>query len=125
MARLTSWDEARFVALVADRIIAPATEEVWAEARRTCPRRDGDLARSLTYRVDVQSSQVAGTVYTDAPYAPYVHEGRGPVEARPGGALGPLPAPYPRFVRRVAAAEGQPWLLESLRAAQPWPVRER
>lgn len=123
MARLTRWDEGRFAELVADRVVTPVTEDVLAEARRTCPRRDGALARSLTYRVDVRGGEVTGTVYTDVEYAPYVHEGRGPVEARPGGALGPLPAPYPRFVRRVAAAEGQPWLLESLRSAQPFPVR--
>lgn len=124
MAGLTRWDESRFAAMVADRIVAPLTEDVLAEARRTCPRRDGELARSLTYRVDVQGAEVVGTVYTDVPYAPYVHEGRGPVEARRGGVLGPLPAPYPRFVRRVAAAEGQPWLLESLRSAQPFPIHD-
>lgn len=123
MARLTRWDEARFAALIADRVVTPVTEDVLAEAKRRCPRRGGELERSLTYRVDVRGGEVTGTVYTDVEYAPYVHEGRGPVEARPGGALGPLPAPYPRFVRRVAAAEGQPWLLESLRSAQPFPVR--
>lgn len=124
MARLKSWDDTAFAALVADRVVTPLTEAVHAEARRTCPRRDGALARSLTYRVDVRGGEVTGTVYTDVEYAPYVHEGRGPIEAAPGRALGPLPAPYPRFVRRVAAAEGQPWLLESLRRAQPYPVRE-
>lgn len=123
MARLTRWDETRFAALVADRIVTPMTEDVLDEARRRCPRRGGDLERSLTYQVDVRGPEVVGAVYTDVEYAPYVHEGRGPVEARPGGVLGPLPAPYPRFVRRVAAAEGQPWLLESLRSAQPFPVR--
>lgn len=124
MARLTSWDSTRFAAMVADRIVAPATEAVLSEARRRCPRRGGDLEQSLTYRVDVRGTEVIGAVYTDVEYAPYVHEGRGPVEAGPGRVLGPLPAPYPRFVRRVAAAEGQPWLLESLRSAQPFPVRE-
>lgn len=121
---LTRWDQTRFAALVADRIVTPMTEDVLAEARRTCPRRDGALARSLTHRVDVRGGEVSGTVYTDVDYAPYVHEGRGPIEAAPGKVLGPLPGPYPRFVRRVAAAEGQPWLLESLRSAQPYPVRE-
>ena len=125
MARLTSWDDARFAKLIADQIVIPATEDVLAEAQRTCPRRDGDLARSLTYEIDVSGAEVVGTVYTDMPYAPYVHEGRGPVEAPPGGVLGPLPSPYPRFVKRVAAAEGQPWLREALRSAQPWPVQGR
>lgn len=120
MARLTQWNSTLFAALVADQIITPVTEAVLDEAKRTCPVRTGDLRDSLTYQVDVQGQKITGVVYTDAEYAPYVHEGRGPVEAAPGKVLGPLPAPYPRFVRRVGPARAQPWLLEALSAARAW-----
>lgn len=120
MARLKKWDEAAFARLVADEIVQPLTDEVLARAQQTCPVRGGELARSLRSQVEVTSSKVTGAVYTDVEYAPYVHEGRGPIEAAPGRVLGPLPAPYPRFVRRVGPAEGQPWLREALEAARSW-----
>jgi len=88
---------------------------VWNRALRTAPERDGDLWKSQKFKVWTEGTRVRGWVYTAIPYAPYVHQGRGPVQARPGKVLGPLPSPYPRFVRRVRAAAAQPWLVDALK----------
>ncbi|MER6610226.1 HK97 gp10 family phage protein [Streptomyces sp. NPDC000927] len=120
--RLVQFDERALQRLVEEHVKEIA-EDVLSEARRTCPRRDGALARSLKAEVESERGRVTGRVYSDLEYAAIVHEGRGPVEAKPGKVLGPLPGPYPRFVRRVGPAKGQPWLLEALKRAQPYPVR--
>lgn len=125
--RLVEYDPREMRRIVEDHVLA-ATGAVLTEARRTCPvgrgPNAGALRDSLDADVDERGDRIIGRVYSDLDYALIVHEGRGPVRARPGRALGPLPSPYPRFVRRVRAAEGQPWLLDALKAMSPYPVRE-
>lgn len=121
MARLIRFNDAAFRRMVTDHV-EDITEDVYNQARVTTPYRTGDLESSIRRRVDTTGDTITGTVYTDLEYAVYVHEGRGPVRARPGGVLGPLPPPYPRFVKRVGPADAQPWLFEALRDAQPYPV---
>lgn len=132
MARLIRFDERELLNLVEDNV-RDYTRAVFVEAVRTCPvgpsssrRRDGSrpgrLRDSLDWEVERRASRVIGTVGTSLEYALYVHEGRGPVRARAGSVLGPLPTPYPAFVRRVGPADGNPWLLRALQRAQPFPV---
>lgn len=124
---LTYYNPAELDSIVEDYVL-DLTIAVLAEARRTCPigkgPRAGELKRSLDAEVDHVNGRVVGRVFSDLDYAMIVHEGRGPVRARPGKVLGPLPAPYPRFVRRVKAAPGNPWLLQALKTVSPAPVNE-
>nr|WP_267887821.1 HK97 gp10 family phage protein [Streptomyces sp. NBRC 109706] len=125
MARLTRMNDAELRRIVADHV-RQLTADVLAEAERTTPGSGrGELQRSHHMDVDDSGPVIVGRVWNSAPYAIYVHEGRGPIRAKPGKALGPLPPPYPRFVRRVRGAAGQPWLVEALERAQPYPVRRR
>lgn len=118
----------REVREIVENHVLDLTIALLAEARRTCPVGKGPgagaLKESLDAEVDERNGRVIGRVFSDLEYATYVHDGRGPVRARPGKALGPLPQPYPRFVRRVKAAKGQPWLLNALKTVSPYPVNE-
>lgn len=113
---------------IVEEHVLDLTIRVLEEARRTCPVGKGPsagaLKASLDAEVDERGDRIIGRVFSDLEYAMIVHEGRGPVRARPGKVLGPLPTPYPRFVRRVKAAPGNPWLLNALKTAQQYPVNE-
>lgn len=122
MARLIRFNRRELMRMTEEHV-EELTADVLRRARITCPLDTGELRASLESDVRSSGTEVVGTVGTRLEYAAYVHEGRGPVRARPGGVLGPLSAPYPRFVRSVGPAEGQPWLYEALRDAQPYPVR--
>jgi len=114
---------------IVEEHVLDLTIRVLEEARRTCPVGKGPdagaLKASLDAEVDEVNGRIVGRVFSDLDYAMIVHEGRGPVRARPGRVLGPLPQPYPRFVRRVRAAPGNPWLLEALKTVSPYPVEGR
>lgn len=124
---LTYYNPAELTAIVEEHVL-DLTIRVLEEARRTCPVGKGPgagrLKASLDAEVDERNGRVIGRVFSDLDYAMIVHEGRGPVRARPGKVLGPLPTPYPRFVRRVKAAPGNPWLLNALKTVSPYPVNE-
>lgn len=124
VARLIRWREDRWERMV-ERYVRGLTRDVARLARSTVPRRSGELRRAHRTEVSTSGGRTVGRVIADTDYAVFVHEGRGPVRARPGGVLGPLPPPYPRFVRRVGPAQGQPWLFDALRRGQPHPVRRR
>lgn len=113
---------------IVEEHVLDLTIAVLAEARRTCPvgkgPTSGDLRASLDAEVDEVNGRIVGRVFSDLEYAMIVHDGRGPVVARPGRVLGPLPSPYPRFVRRVRAAPGNPWLLNALKSVSPYPVTD-
>lgn len=125
---LTEYNPAELREIVENHVL-DLTIRVLEEARRTCPvgkgPRAGELKRSLDAEVDEVNGRIVGRVFSDLDYAMIVHEGRGPVRARPGRVLGPLPQPYPRFVRRVKAAPGNPWLLTALKTVSPYPVEGR
>ncbi|MFD7507893.1 HK97 gp10 family phage protein [Streptomyces sp. NPDC059853] len=111
-------------------LVRQVTADVAAAAQRRAPVVNGQLRASIRTSVTGTGTEVRGEVYTPLEYARYVHEGTGiygparrpirPVRAKalswrgPGG-------------RRVFAAEvrGQrpnPFLLDALMEASPWPV---
>lgn len=47
------------------------------EAKMKAPKGTGDLARSITSKVETSGSEVEGTVFTPLFYAPYVEYGTG------------------------------------------------
>lgn len=60
-----------------ERAMAKATLLVEAEAKKKAPRDTGDLARSITSKVETSGGEVTGTVFTPLFYAPYVEYGTG------------------------------------------------
>jgi HK97 gp10 family phage protein len=47
------------------------------EAKMKAPKGTGDLARSITSKVETTGNEVVGTVFTPLEYAPYVEYGTG------------------------------------------------
>lgn len=57
--------------------MAKAVLLVEREAKMNAPRDTGDLARSITSKVETSGGEVEGTVFTPLYYAPYVEYGTG------------------------------------------------
>lgn len=60
-----------------ERAVSRAALLVEAEAKKKAPRDNGDLARSITSKVETSGNEVTGTVFTPLFYAPYVEYGTG------------------------------------------------
>ena len=60
-----------------ERAVSKAALLVEAEAKKKAPRDNGDLARSITSKVETSGKEVTGTVFTPLFYAPYVEYGTG------------------------------------------------
>lgn len=60
-----------------ERGMAKAVLLVEREAKMKAPRDTGDLARSITSKVETSGANVEGTVFTPLEYAPYVEYGTG------------------------------------------------
>jgi HK97 gp10 family phage protein len=60
-----------------EQAMAKAVLLVEREAKMKAPRGTGDLARSITSKVETSGNEVEGTVFTPLEYAPYVEHGTG------------------------------------------------
>lgn len=60
-----------------ERAMAKATIFIEAEAKKRAPRDTGNLANSITSKVETSGGEVVGTVFTPLYYAPYVEYGTG------------------------------------------------
>lgn len=60
-----------------ERAMAKAALFVEAEAKKRAPRDTGNLANSITSKVETSGGEVVGTVFTPLYYAPYVEYGTG------------------------------------------------
>lgn len=60
-----------------EKAVSKAALLVEAEAKKKAPRDNGDLARSITSKVETSGNEVTGTVFTPLFYAPYVEYGTG------------------------------------------------
>lgn len=54
-----------------------ACAKVEADAKKKAPKGAGDLRRSITSKVETNSGDIVGVVYTPLEYAPYVEYGTG------------------------------------------------
>lgn len=54
-------------------------------AKEFCPRKTGNLKRSITHEVDVSGRDIVGVVGTNTEYAPYVEFGTGKFAAEGNG----------------------------------------
>lgn len=103
-------------------------------ARSRAPVDSGRLRNSIRVRSHATASQFKAWVYTNVEYSVYVHEGTGiygprgrPIRPRRGRFLawedpnggGMI------FAREVRGQRPQPYLLDALRFASPWPVDDR
>lgn len=98
-----------------------------------CPVDEGQLRASVRSEVKIKGLSVTGRVWYPTPYAIYVHDGRGPVHAKPGKVLAfkPKKAKGQRrkgkwngwvFVKSVGPAKPNPWMYRALKRTVPWPV---
>lgn len=60
-----------------ERAMARAALFVEGEAKKRAPRGTGELANSITSKVETSGGEVTGTVFTPLFYAPYVEYGTG------------------------------------------------
>lgn len=60
-----------------EKAVAKAALLVEAEAKKNAPRGTGELANSITSKVETSGTEVNGTVFTPLFYAPYVEYGTG------------------------------------------------
>lgn len=115
-------------------------------SKLACPVNKGRLRRSIRHEAHAEQTRVVGSVYTDVPYARFVHEGTGiygPKRAfiypkrgqymvfESSGAFGPVRKSGRRkgrgnvvFARRVRGSPPSPFLVQGLEAAMPGvPIR--
>lgn len=92
----------------------------------------GRLKGSIRFSIQVQGGKVIGTVGTIVQYGVYHHEGTGIYgpKRRPITPVKAKVLAFPvkggkgmAYARSVRGAKGNPYLLEALREAVPWPVR--
>ena len=76
-----------------ERAMAKAALYVEGEAKKKAPRDTGELANSITSKVETSGSEVTGTVFTPLYYAPYVEYGTG-LFAEGGGGRQDVPWNY-------------------------------
>lgn len=85
------------------KLIGADVKRYWTIEATGTKRHKGEYRNS--FMIDTTDSQV--TVYTDLEWAKYVEEGRGPVTARPGGALCFEINGEKIFAKRVKAYQGR------------------
>ena len=61
----------------AERATAKACAYIEGEAKMLAPKGEGELARSIKYKVEKFGDEIQGTVFTPLEYAPYVEFGTG------------------------------------------------
>jgi hypothetical protein len=104
------------------RKVSSVTRKTLTIAKATVPVDTGRLKNTHVESVDDEGSRLRGRVAALADYALAVHNGHKeivPVNAnvlvfRVGGRL--------VYAKRVKATKGQPWLVNALKTASPWPV---
>lgn len=90
---------------------------VKSEAQALCPVDTGRLRSSISLVVGhTAGGELDVTIGTNVEYAMWVHEGRGPVYARPGGVLRwePKGGGAPIFRRSAGPARAQPFLTDAM-----------
>lgn len=102
------------------RDIARRTIRVQSRARQLCPVDTGRLRSSISHQVKIENGIPVGIVGTNVKYARWVHDGRGPITAKPGKVLAfkPKGSNAVVFARSVGPAKGQPFLTKALEAAR-------
>lgn len=60
-----------------EQAVGKACALVEREAKKKAPKKSGDLRRSIQSKVDVNGTDIEGTVFSPLEYAPYVEYGTG------------------------------------------------
>lgn len=107
-----------------ERDVEAATFRVYQKTVDLCPKRTGATARSFEWEVNRLGDKFVGRVWSDDPVVGYIEHGSRAVRNNPKP-MGPLPAPYPRFIRSRKAIPPRPFMARALRLAAPYPVRDR
>lgn len=107
-----------------EREVEAITFRVFQKTVDLCPKRTGDTAKTFEWEVTRVGDKFVGRVWSDDPVVGFIENGSRAVR-RSSKPMGPLPAPYPRFIRSRKAIPPRPFMARALRLAQPYPVRER
>lgn len=78
------------------------------------PVKSGHLRRSISHNITAQGASIVARVGTNVPYAIYVEEGRGPVEAGPGRMLRFEIGGQVFYRKRVGPAKAKPFMKPAL-----------
>lgn len=84
-------------------------------AKGYAPVKTGTLRRSIAHRVTVSPMVTTATIGTNVPYAKHVEFGRGPIHAKPGGALRFEIGGKVIFAKSVGPAKARPFLFRAFR----------
>jgi HK97 gp10 family phage protein len=87
-----------------------ATLAVESDAKARVAVKTGNLRRSITSTARASAGGVEGRIGTNTPYARYVEEGRGPIDAGEGRVLRFEIGGEVLFRRRVGPAAARPYL---------------
>ena len=92
---------------------------VLGQSMKNTPVITGHLRRGQTSEVRGAGGTLIGVVGTNVPYARAVHDGRGPVEARPGGVLRFVIRGKVLYRKRVGPAKANPFMRNALAQMRP------
>ena len=98
--------------------------QVEASAKSLAPVQTGNLRRSITKNVTAHGQTITARIGTNVPYARYVEEGRGPIEAGPGKVLRFEIGGQVFYRKRVGPARARPYMKPALIANRAKIVRE-
>jgi len=98
--------------------------QVEASAKALAPVQTGHLRRSITNQVTAHGKSIVARIGTNVPYARYVEEGRGPIEAGPGRVLRFEIGGQVFYRKRVGPARPKPYMKPALVANRSRIVRE-
>ena len=105
---------------ITSRAIGKAVQIVRAEAVLLCPVDKGELRQSIKTNVENTSEGVAGAVYTNKFYAPYVEFGTGPTGQENHSGISPEITPvYSQQGWSYKDDDGN-WIYTNGQAAQPF-----
>ena len=105
---------------ITSRAIGKAVQIVRAEAVLLCPVDKGELRQSIKTNVENTSEGVAGAVYTNKSYAPYVEFGTGPTGQENHSGISPEITPvYSQQGWSYKDDDGN-WIYTNGQAAQPF-----
>lgn len=93
-----------------------------AIAKVTVPVKTGRLKNGHKERIVDEGSRLVGTVYNETEYAMSVHQGHKEIVPVNGNVLVFRINGQLVYAKKVRATKGNPWLVDALKAASPWPV---
>jgi hypothetical protein len=107
---------------VYQKTVGTTVRKTSAIAKATCPVDNGRLKSSHEEDIVDEGARLVGTVSNPVEYALPVHQGHKEIVPTKAKALAFRVNGVLVFAQKVKATKGQPWLVNALKTASPWPV---